>query len=197
MESTLVTTRDFDVCGTCCELRGPFEWRLQGVIDQHVQECVCARGSRDESERPERWRGFDFNTVAELCYVCGCDVLRSGSRYSVWLCAVCKLRVLELCAELGRLVVPIGRHSIMNGFVLPTTPEPTDLDTEAFADRLLHMGTRINRLHDWARAVVRSNLAVIGREDADALLSEYLAAVGSLDRHERFDAMVASMTAPA
>jgi hypothetical protein len=196
MDSVLATTRDFRVCGACSELRGPFVWRLQGVDYDHVQECACARMGRPDRDRSEKWPGFDFNRVAELCYSCGCQVLRSGSRYSVWFCAECKERVGALNAEVGHALVPIGRHTIMNRLGLQTTPKPTDAEVEAFVNRCGTMIDRIYRLDAWAHNVAHNNLVTIGREDADGVaLTAYLAAASSLDRGERFDAMVDWMTA--
>jgi hypothetical protein len=189
MENTREVTRDFEVCGACHELRGPFTWTLQGQTDAHVQECRCA------PHTASTWRGFDFNTVAELCYVCGCEVLRSGSRFSIWICPNCAPRVSALNGRLGRLVVPIARHSIVNGAALSMTPPPSDAAIEAFADRLLLMRRRINRLHDWSHEVVRRNLALTGRAAAILPLRDYLDAVRDLDRAVTFDAMLEWMTA--
>jgi hypothetical protein len=190
MESIRVITREFQVCGVCGELRGPFSWTLQGQTDMHVQQCRCAR-------RPaSTWRGFDFNTMAELCYTCGCDVLRSGSRYSIWICRDCAPRVRAVNGRVGRAVVPIARHSIVNGAALSMTPPPTDDAIETFADRLLRMGRRINQLSDWSNEVVRRNLALIRRADvASVPLAKYLDAVRDLDRGATFDAMLEWMAA--
>jgi hypothetical protein len=43
------------------------------------------------------------------------EPLPSGSRWSVWFCAACKDRVVELNSAVGRAVIPIGRHSMMSG----------------------------------------------------------------------------------
>ena len=195
MESVSVTTRNFHVCGRCYELRGPFVWRLQRVDYHHVQECACERKPRGQGERPETWPGFDFNTVAELCHACGGQVLHSGSRYSVWFCVECKERVRTMNAEIGQALVPIGRHTIMNGFGLQASPKPTRAEMEAFVARCGTMIDRIYRLDDWAHEVVHDNLVTIGRDDAHSVaIAEYLEAVSSLDRARHFDAMVAWMT---
>lgn len=195
MADWLATSRVFSVCGTCDELRGPFRWRLKGEDYAYVQECACERNRRPDGQRPETWLGFDFNTVAELCQGCGCRVLQSGSRFSVWFCDVCKQRAVALNAEFGRALVPIGRHSVMHGFGLQTQPKPTDVEIAAFVTRFGTLSKRIDRLCDWAHAVVRTNLATIGRSDeASVVLVEYLEGVSGVDRDERFDAMVASMT---
>jgi hypothetical protein len=184
MESNLAVPRDWEVCGTCHELRGRFAHRVNGVVETHVQECRCERATH---ERLETWHGFDFNTFAELCNVCGCEVLRSGSRYSVWLCSGCKARVLELRAETGQLAVPIGRY-----FVLPVTAETSEVTAEAIAHRILGIGATQQRLTEWAHNVVENNLEAIGRaDDASVPLPEYLDAVRDLDRSEGFDGAVA------
>ena len=185
-------TRDFEVCGICYDVRGPFGWTLHGVTDVHEQRCRCTPGTGST------WRGFDFNRVAELCRVCGCEVLQSGSKFSIWVCGACKPRVRAVSARLGRLVVPVGRHSIVNGFALSVEPETSDEAIEAFAGRLQLMGGRIERLDGWAQSVVRSNLAEIGRGDAASVpLPDYLDAVRDIDRAVAFDAMLAWMAGQA
>jgi hypothetical protein len=115
-------------------------------------------------------------------------VLRSGSRYAVWLCPVCKARALELRAESGRSVVPIGRY-----FVLPVTTRTSGRTAEAIADRIIEIGATQRRLADWAHIVVGSNLATIGLEGAEGVrLRDYLAAVHDFDRQRAFDALIAS-----
>ena len=184
---------------TCAEgatsCRGPFVWRLQRVDYHHVQECACERKPRGQGERPETWPGFDFNTVAELRHACGGQVLHSGSRYSVWFCVECKERVRTMNAEIGQALVPIGRHTIMNGVGLQASPKPTRAEMEAFVARCGTMIDRIYRLDDWAHEVVHDNLVTIGRDDAHSVaIAEYLEAVRNLDRARHFDAMVAWMT---
>jgi len=194
MAHWLAASRDWQVCGRCFELRGPFVWRLKGEEYPHVQECACERNRHAEGERPETWRGFDFNMVAELCQACGCRVLDSGSRFSVWICGECKQRAIDLNAEVGRSLIPIGRHSIMHSVSLSASPKPTPAEIEGFVTRFGTLIERMRRLGDWGHEVVRRNLVTIGSPDeAGAPLADYLDAVSSVDRGERFDAMVASM----
>jgi DNA-binding PadR family transcriptional regulator len=160
MESTVAITRDWEVCGTCHELRGRFASRVRGVVERHVQECRC---QREAHERAETWTGFDFNQRAELCSVCGCEVLRSGSRSSTWLCSVCKARVLELRARTGRTVVPTGRY-----FVLPVTPQRSDAEAEVIADRLFAMGRRMNRLADYRKSIYQNPTMAHGEKPLPA-----------------------------
>jgi hypothetical protein len=193
MAHWLAASRDFQVCGTCCELRGPFRWRLHGEECALVQQCACERDGRVDGKRPETWPGFDFNTVAELCQACGCRVLGSGSRFSVWFCGECKRRAVALNARAGQPLVPIGRHSIMHGSALHA--RPTDAEIDVFVTRFGTLVERMERLHGWGHEVVRSNLATMGPRDAPSVaLADYLDAASSVDRADRFDTMVTSMT---
>jgi hypothetical protein len=193
MTHWFATSRDSFVCGTCGELRGPFVWRLKGVEYPRVQECGCERQRRAKGQRPETWLGFDFNTVAELCHACGCEVLTSGSRFSIWFCTECRDRATALNAEVGQPVVPIGRHSLMHGIAMRA--QPTDAEIGAFVSRFGTLVDRMNQVHAWAGEVVRTNLAGVGLSDAtDHELAVYLDATSGLDRDERFEAMVTSLT---
>jgi hypothetical protein len=195
MAHWLATSREFQVCGTCHELSGPFVWKLKGVEYPLVQECACAHERRVDGERPETWRGFDYNTVAELCQACGCQVLDSGSRFSMWFCGACNQRAVDLNAEVGRPVVPIGRHTIMHGVALHASPKPTDTEIEAFVARFGPLVERMKRVRDWGHEVVSRNLTAIARENEVSVpLAAYLGDVTSIDRAARFDAMVTSMT---
>ena len=141
-----------------------------------------------------KWPGFDYNIAAELCQACGCAVLRSGSRYSVWFCSECKKRAGTLDTATGPRLIPIGPHTIMHGIALPANPEPTDAAIDVFFNRIRAFTARVDRLRSWSHAVVRSNLETLHLASAPTvLLADYLEAANSLDRGERFDAMVESM----
>lgn len=195
MTHGFASSRDSFVCGTCGELRGPFVWRLKGVEYPHVQECGCARRPRAKGERPGTWLGFDFNTLAELCRSCGCEVLASGSKFSIWFCRECRDRATALNAEVGQPLVPIGRHSLMHGIGMRA--HPTDAEIGAFVTRFGTLVDRMNQIHRSAGEVVRTNLAAVGPSDTtDIELALYLDAASGVDRAERFEAMVTSLTLP-
>ena len=87
-----------------------------------------------------------------------------------------------LNARVGQNLVPIGRHSIMNGFGLETSPTPTDAEIDEFVSRFGRLIERINRLSEWNRGVVRRNLADMGRaHQACIKLADYIAAASELD----------------
>ena len=96
------------VCHSCLLLKGPVPGRTDGAR----QFCDCTPGEVRRAQ--SRWGG-DFNTYAELCRCCGLVLLRSGSRFSIWFCTQCLEAIKALNRSAGRSLVPIGRHSFMNG----------------------------------------------------------------------------------
>jgi hypothetical protein len=185
----------FEVCVRCYELHGPFDHAWKGTQYRFVQECRCEREARPDGERQPTWMSFDFNDGAELCYGCGAELLRSGSRFSVWFCGPCKARVAECNRAAGVAVVPIGRHSFMHGFGLSGASAPPG-EIDAFVARLGNLFDRIQLLDGWSREVVRRNLADTGFLDPEApvALPRYLVAVANVDRDERFATMLEWMT---
>lgn len=174
----------FVVCGKCQALRG-------GPID-HIgdvavwQLCDCASAE----ERSAQPRVGDFNAAFELCRCCGMEALRSGSRWSVWFCATCQERVRELNAESGSCVVPIGRHTLMNGAEFDPSP---DSASRTFVEQLKSLFHEMAETAAWAPAAVRLNLAAAALPAGeDIALDAYLAAVGTLAylKPQRFDEMV-------
>lgn len=106
------------LCGACHQLRGP-------AGPGRTQHCRCAPAPRPGEEQTG-WQHFDIRAVASLCRCCGTELLRSGSRWSPFFCEECKALARALNDEAGRLLVPIGAHSIMNGV--------TARESEAAAD---------------------------------------------------------------
>ena len=151
----------FVVCGMCGRLRGPWG-RYDGELE-FEQRCECRA-----AEAPVvRWPGFDYNTVAELCRCCGLEALRSGSKWSVWFCRECLDRVKDLNAGAGRCVIPIGRHSLMNGvFYKPAESGINPVAVSAFSDQLHTFFGAVDATEDWRRRVVRANLAAINLGEA-------------------------------
>lgn len=174
----------FFVCGKCHALRGG---PIATVDDVAVwQLCDCAT----VEERTAQPRVWDFSTAFELCRCCGLEALRSGSRWSVWFCAVCNQRVRELNAASGRCIVPIGRHSSMNGVFLDSN---ADEGLRVFTEQVTSLFHEIVGTEGWSRTAVRMNLAAVGLpmgEDID--LETYTAAVCRLAdlKAQRFEEMV-------
>lgn len=135
---------------------------------------------------------LDFPTPAELCRCCGQELLPSGSRWSVWFCAECKERVVALNERARTCVVPIGRHSLMNGVFMTGRP-PKSVEIEGFAVRLADLFDRTHQLDDWAPEAVRRNCVATGLDGrAEVPLAEYLDVVrrARLPRSDAFRAML-------
>jgi hypothetical protein len=180
----------FVVCGTCGRLRGPWG-RYDGELE-FEQRCDC----RAAEEPVERWPGFDYNTVAELCRCCGLEAVRSGSKWSVWFCRECLDRVSDLNTGAGRCVVPIGRHSLMNGvFYKPAESGVNPAALSAFSDQLFTFFGAVDATEAWRRRVVRANLAAINLGEALSVpVDRYCRRVwaAGLSKEAAFAALVAA-----
>jgi hypothetical protein len=179
------------VCRTCACLFGPFtdDWH-ESVVLRH-QDCACQRLSssgRDQS----RWPWFDFNRCVELCYCCAGQVIRTGSKWSVFFCEDCCPAIIALNRSYGVAVIPYGRHSLMNGFGISGEDAKHPGKVAVFAAGFNTFVERINRLHNWRRNLVRDYLAAMG-ESGDVSAETYLAAAlkGSPGKAEIFRQMSA------
>jgi len=134
-----------ELCRKCLILRGPF-------FDSHnacerVQRCGC-------EPRDPLWNAFDYNCAAELCRCCASRVIGCGSKWSVFFCDACKRRVVAYNGAAGRAVIPIGRHSIMNGVALNTGYARKGSARAAFAHGLSEVFDGIGRLERFHRTQV-------------------------------------------
>jgi hypothetical protein len=139
-----------ELCPVCFTVRGPLEVeRDTGGRDRYAQRCHCRR----TGGTGERWPGFDFNTVVELCYGCGIEPIRSGSRWSIFFCSDCVDRAVAINRKHGQWIVPMGRHSIMHGAGLGTEDA-----AEPFTRQVLSLPDAIDHLARYARDRVRRNV---------------------------------------
>ncbi len=158
------------VCCECFALRDP-EVRDDG---HPPQLCDCA----PQEVRDAQPRFGDFNKRAELCYVCGLTLISSGSRWSPFHCRECMRRVQDLNASVGLLIVPIGRHSLMNGVGSPRPNVSSEL--QEFVDGVNDMNVRISDISDYSRQVVRRNLWLLGLPSSEHIpVRNYLEACAS------------------
>jgi hypothetical protein len=143
------------------------------------QLCRC-----NDRDQQQRWEGFDFNERAALCLCCAQEVLESGSRWSPYFCRECQLLAMGASIWQGRLVMPIGRHTLMHTWVpkdIATSPDgpsrPVDEPDEVLAT-LQSIGGRLAHLSRWYQATVARNLTVLGIQ-GDVSLRGYLEAIAS------------------
>jgi hypothetical protein len=163
------------VCTACGQVRG--RWRALELPDApaHEQGCRCVPGGA------EPWPRFDFNTAIELCHVCGTEPLLSGSRWSPYFCDECKERVKQLNRHHGECIIPIGRHSLMNGVAYDAERAKMGVTAAQFAKELQKMFGRSGGLLTWREQQVHANLADCGfATGADVPLPKYLEACAAL-----------------
>ena len=174
------------VCMKCGGIYG--FWRYQskhmGSSDRidYYQKCACKTAKPDrppKGKSREKWPGFDFNEVITLCHCCGQEVLRSGSKWSVWFCEVCRKRVIQFNTQYRKTIIPIGRHSIMAGYALSGKESADENKVHQFMRNLKSLFERIDVLEEWRRRIMSRNLKSLGYSK-DMTLVEYLSRVKSL-----------------
>jgi hypothetical protein len=178
-----------ELCRECLGLRGPCLDTFSHC--ERTQRCSC------EPKEP-LWKAYDYNTAIELCRCCGAATVRSGSRWSPFFCDACKERVLAYNRVAGSAVIPIGRHSIMNGISLSGEDAKSVVAQAAFEAGMANLFARVDRLWMWHRDRVRVVVQSIPGEETAIPLERYLEHVrargGSPD--VAFDALVLAVTAP-
>mgnify|MGYP001813399265 CR=1 FL=1 len=76
----------------------------------------------------------------------------------------------------GRCVVPIGRHSVMNGVLLsPGDGDVTDEQVTSFYDQLSATFRAQTELHELTEQRLRGRLEALGMADREVPVDDYLA----------------------
>jgi len=176
-----------EICRVCLGLRGPFYDDFNGC--ERVQRCAC-----EPKEAP--WNAFDYNQRAALCRCCAAEVVRSGSRWSAFFCRACQQRVVAYDRSVGEVVIPIGRHSIMNANILRLKDAQKRQRVERLVGGLLDVSDRTQRIGEHWRAVVSSTLGSMPEPSGALLVPMYIAHahVLNVDRVAIFARLVAAVT---
>jgi len=147
---------NFTVCRVCAGLAG------SPRRESHPQVCRCRR------QEQERWPHHDFNEYVDLCWCCGLERIPSGSKWSSFYCPQCRELVTGYNHSFGRLLLYLGRHSLMNGVWLggdqAARPEAVEGFGEAmggFARGILGFFEAMDR---WRPARLQVVLQAIGLE---------------------------------
>jgi hypothetical protein len=148
---------DTEICPVCYALRGTMVYRPPG--SRQLCDCEIAQLRTRGQEVPTY--GHDLHEAAELCRCCGVDLVLSGSRWAKWFCPECFGRLKVLNEAAGTCVVPIGRHSIMNGVFLKANKDRGPEALNAFADQLLAFFRESGGIQAWGREVVRHNVRTL------------------------------------
>jgi tetratricopeptide (TPR) repeat protein len=166
------------VCTECGRIYG--FWHSER--GDYYQKCGCKTPKPDtpqQGQAQEKWQGFDFNEVITLCHSCGQEVLRSGSKWSVWFCKECKERVIEFNTQYRKTVIPIGRHSIMAGYQLSGKESEDENKVQEFLTNFNSLSERIDILQKWRAHVMSRNMKSLGYPK-DVTLAEYLSRANNL-----------------
>lgn len=168
-----------EVCRVCAELRG--DVTVDGV--RRRQRCLC------EPREPE-WPRYDFNRKHELCHCCAAETIPSGSRWSLFFCEPCKTAIVHLRDQVGRVVIPIGRHTLMNGVGMSR-----EGCVQTFVTQTTSLFDRMKRLHAWHADRVRDLLGEIDGGDGAVPLARYLELAKRRAEREPIDELVPRLAA--
>jgi hypothetical protein len=157
-----------------------------GAAASYEQRCYWTKCPyRDEAwHRPQsalREPPGDFPAKLELCYCCAAEVIPSGSKFSSFFCEECRAAVHQANIELGRVVIPLGRHSLMNGIALRGGTNCDSSRIAGFADAVNWSFNRIDRLFMWHRGVVSDRVAAMADSARLVAADAYLTYAASYD----------------
>jgi hypothetical protein len=125
----------------------------------------------------------------DLCLVCARGTAGGTTRWSWLACTHCRAVEKALQEWLGMRVLPLGRHSIMNGVALAVATASPE-DAEAFGVRFEGLSLGWDRLYEWGDAEARRLAAgVVGpRPDVPLDVWQQLfrpSPTASIDAYER------------
>jgi len=176
------------ICSECGEIYGYWNY-CNDKTRCYRQLCSYDCSSRDKKVYPrtslkvqEEWpTSFDIQQLVTLCHCCGKELLKSGSKWSVWFCDYCKGRVREFNVSYGIALIPIGRHSLMNQVVLDKPFNERAVNN--FTAGIIGLQNRIGSIHEWRKIIIAQNLKFLGYS-CDAPLDDYLSKVKMLPSKE-------------
>ena len=192
---------DLKVCSTCFRLYGIglSPWKRYGER-LYWQRCSCD----DKAEPPENItekQAVYGNGLVELCYCCGMALVPLGSQWFMFFCDECRPMVRDFDRQYGRVIIPIGRHSLVNGsilrgldstgdgLILRSPDVQDDAKVEQYFSKVKGMFASIKYLEEWNRLEVANRLKEIGRV-GDIPLLDYRLRSPVVDRPETFGRLV-------
>ena len=164
------------ICTTCHELYG------YTVDNEKIlyQECYCKNKPETPLQKGD-WSRFDYEQIRELCYCCGRQMIRCGSKYSRFHCDACHEQIVSLNKRCGIAVIPIGRHSVMNGVFMDNTVQRNEKEVARFCTRMIGLFDKIGRACMWKKHIISENIKKAGFTDGlDVEVEDYLQKVSLL-----------------
>jgi hypothetical protein len=161
--------RNLKICRTCYELHGQIFLTDKQKVEQH---CACNPINDEKwTEGPYKLR-FDYNRRYETCYCCGLRIIECGSKWSIFYCPSCAFKIGQLNRTIGQCVIPIGRHSIMNGFALSGSDRSKNRD-EAIESFLQAHNRTVNLIllaDDYRKIILKKQIDRVGLSEDGSVL---------------------------
>lgn len=128
---------------------------LRGDVYRNRQTCPC--------EPQITWPDCDVSRILDLCQVCARGTAGGTSRWSWLACHTCRAVESALQSWLGVRVLPLGRHSILNG-VARSVSDQRPVASEQFAASFNSLGASWERLAAWGSEETHRLLAAVPAE---------------------------------
>jgi hypothetical protein len=170
--------KDMRICRSCGEVTG-FVRKAEGGPFK-FQCCGCKNDliSPEDYEDLRNYFHLDFGEAVTLCRSCGQILMKSGSKFSPFSCDGCREFIFAFNNYRRFVLVPLGRHSFMNGLRLrgPDVDKPKAV--AGFAAGWNSLVDRMELLDEWRKEVIAGNLEAAGLSGEPEIgLVDYLAAM--------------------
>ena len=149
------------LCPKCLQPHGKMRLWYGAWVEQH---CTCDKW--DDSKWGD---GRDFNLGYETCYCCGLEVITSGSRWSSFFCRDCKKAIRKFNDSVGTCVIPIGRHSLMNGIRFNKSA-PLHEAASLFSSKFKSIGELMDRARAHRGLILRHQLKTLKLPEDTSLM---------------------------
>lgn len=187
------------ICRTCFELFGTIYLEDRQLV---WQRCTCNYISEDNwlVGKGKYKMGYDYNRLYETCYCCGLRVIHCGSRWSSFYCSYCREKIINLNKVAGQCIVPIGRHSIMNGIFMDRSAitHQNDQAIDSFVQSINRTTNLIELTYENKKKILERQIALTGLAE-DGYVADFIELVNDLNdinklRDEAFYDLLAHLT---
>lgn len=101
--------------------------------------------------------------LVDLCWCCAQSTVAAGSRFSRFFCPNCHDVVRDFNEAASMVLIPVGRHSWMNGISGQLAPGQSTAEfASIFTKAALSMNTRIARVRNWRKLILHDLLMALG-----------------------------------
>jgi hypothetical protein len=152
------------VCTRCCRLRS-----IDSTAVRPPDRCACA-----DKQPDDRFNAEDM-IACTICASCALAIVRGHTRWSMVHCKRCWGNARRINETAGRVVVPMGIHTIVNGLSLSGADAASEDKFEAFATQMLSLFERISELQAHTDRLVGARLNATGLDRFDTVpFEDYL-----------------------